>query len=358
MILITTLINLLGVPRLRQREPGRFPRVSVIIPARDEERAIERTVRALLAQTYPELEIIVVNDRSVDRTGGILAQFPRITVIDNTEPPEGWLGKPWALHQGSLRATGELLLFMDADVVYEPDAISQAIAHFEQRGDLALLMLFPDLEAHGFWEHVSMPNLTMFAFTLAPLWLSNRTRIVHFAVGAGTGNLVRADLYRAAGGHEALRGAVIDDVGLARLMRSEGHRTEVVRAEKQVGVRMYHGLREVIDGFTKNSFAVVGYSYVLAAATLVLAALVHLLPFVLALTGEPRALATVGLIALTRVILFGSFGYRLDNALFAHPLMIGVWCWIMIRSMWLTGVRRRLQWRGRTYDAGNTKFGA
>jgi glycosyltransferase involved in cell wall biosynthesis len=338
--------------------PRRFPRVSVIVPARDEERAIERTVRALLAQTYPELEIIVVNDRSVDRTGEILARFPSITVVDNEEPPPGWLGKPWAMHQGSLRATGELLLFVDADVIYAPDAIAAAVAHFEERGDLGLLTLFPHFEVHGFWEHVSMPNLAVFAFTLAPLWLSNRTRIVLLGIGAGTGNLVRRDFYEAAGGHEPLRGAVIDDVGLARVIRSGGHRTEAVRAEQYVRVRMYHGLREIIDGFTKNSFAVVHYSYVLAAITLVLTAFLHLLPFALALTGEPRALLTIGLIALTRVILFTSFGYRLDNALFAHPLMIGVWSWILIRSIWLTGIRRRLHWRGRTYDAGDTKFGA
>ena len=358
MILITTLINLLSVPRLRPRLPRRFPRVSVVIPARDEERAIERTVRALLAQTYPELELIVVNDRSADRTGEILGQFPGITVVDNEEPPPGWLGKPWALHQGSLRATGELLLFVDADVLYEPDAITAAVAHFEERGDdVALLMLFPDFEAHGFWEHVSMPNLTMFAFTLAPLWLANRTRIVAMAVGAGTGNLVRRDLYEAAGGHEKLRSAVIDDVGLARVMRGAGHRTEVVRAEQYVRVRMYHGLREIVDGFTKNSFAVLGYSYVGAAATLALTAFLHLLPFALALTGDPRTLLTIALIALTRVILFSSFNYRLDNALLAHPLMIAIWTWILIRSIWLTGIRRRLHWRGRTYDAGGTKFG-
>ncbi|MGZ8710519.1 MAG: glycosyltransferase, partial [Thermoanaerobaculia bacterium] len=123
-----TLLNLALTPRLAPRLPHRFPRVSVIIPARDEERMIERTVRAFLAQTYPEVEIVVVNDRSVDRTGEILARFETLIVVDNEEPPPGWLGKPWALHQGSRHATGELLLFVDADVIYEPDAITSAVA--------------------------------------------------------------------------------------------------------------------------------------------------------------------------------------------------------------------------------------
>jgi glycosyltransferase involved in cell wall biosynthesis len=355
--LATTILNLLTVPKLRPRQPRRSPRVSVIVPARDEERSIERTVRALLAQTYPELEIIVVNDRSVDATGAILARFDGITVVDNEEPPPGWLGKPWALHQGSLRATGELLLFVDADVIYQPGLVAEAVAHFETR-DVALLSLFPRLELRGFWEHVAMPNLAMFAFTFLPLWLGNRTRIVRLAIGGGTGNLVRREAYLAAGGHEALQDAVIDDVGLARLMRREGHRTEIVRAEQGVSVRMYHGLREIVDGFTKNAFAVFGYSYLAVLPGLVLATIAHLLPYAVALTGNRLALLTVGVIALTRAILFRAVGYRLDNALFAHPLMIVIWFAILLRSVWLTGIRRRLHWRGRTYDAGRTKFGA
>lgn len=355
--LATTLLNLLVVPKLRPRSPRRFPRVSVIVPARDEERSIERTVRALLAQTYPGLEIIIVNDRSVDATGAILAGFEGITVVDNEEPPPGWLGKPWALHQGSLRATGELLLFVDADVVYQPGLVAEAVAYFETR-DIALLSVFPKLELRGFWEHVAMPNLAMFAFSFLPLWLGNRTRIVRLAVGGGTGNLVRRDAYEAAGGHEALQDAVVDDVGLARLMRREGHRTEVVRAEQSVSVRMYHGLREIVDGFTKNAFAVFGYSYIVALPGVVLAAVAHLLPYAMALTGNRIALVTVGLITLTRVILYRAIGYRLDNALFAHPLMIVTWLAILLRSVWRTGIRRRVHWRGRTYDASGTRFGA
>jgi cellulose synthase/poly-beta-1,6-N-acetylglucosamine synthase-like glycosyltransferase len=338
--------------------PRRTPRVSVVIPARDEERAIERTVRAFLAQTYPELEIIVVNDRSVDRTGEILAQFGgQIVVVDNEEPPPGWLGKPWALHQGSRRATGELLLFVDADVIYTPDAVAAAVAHMEDCG-AALVSLFPHMEMHGFWEHIVMPNLAVFAFSFLPLWLANRTRVPLLAVGGGPGNLVRRDDYEAVGGHEPLQDAVVDDVGLARLMRRGRRRSVAVRADGRVSVRMYHGLGEIVRGFTKNAFAVFGYSYLAAAFFFTMAILFHLLPFALALTGNVPAMIAVALIVLTRVVLFAAIGYRLDNAVFGHPLMIATWCWILIRSVWFTGIRKQLHWRGRTYDAGRTKFGA
>ena len=356
--LATTLLSLLTVPRLRTRMPRRFPRVSVIIPARDEERTIERTVRAMLAQTYPELELIVINDRSVDRTGEILAQFPEVVVVHGEEPPPGWLGKPWALHQGSGRATGELLLFVDADVIYAPDAVAAMVAHLEERPTAGMLGILPDLAARGFWEHIVMPNLAVFAYSFLPLWAVNRTKLRMLAVGGGPGNLVRREAYDAAGGHEALRDAVVDDVGLGRLVRRSGRRTEVVRAEPYVSVRMYHGLREIISGFTKNAFAVFGYNYFVALFFLTMAVVFHLVPYALAVTGNVLALITIGVIALTRLILFRAIGYRLDNALLGHPLMIATWLWILLRSIWFTGIRKQLHWRGRTYDAGGTRFGA
>jgi chlorobactene glucosyltransferase len=360
--LVRTIVNLAVAPRLRAGVlPDVRPLVSVIIPARDEERMIERTLRAMLAQTYPALEVVVVDDRSVDATGAIVdrlaSEDARLVAVHNEEPPPGWLGKPWALHQGSLRARGELLLFVDADVLYEAGAVAAAVAHFQERR-VALVSLMPSLGMRGFWEHIAMPNLAFFLFTIFPLWLSNRTRLPILGVGGGPGNLVgRAD-YDAAGGHVALKDAVVDDVGLARLMRRTVGRTEVVRAEDLVSVRMYEGLGQVIEGFTKNGFAVTGRSYLIIFIATLLGAAAHLLPYALALTGNVLAIITVAVITLTRLILFRALRYRMDNALFGHPLMIALWGYILLRSTWYTGIRRRLLWRGRTYDAGKTRFGA
>lgn len=329
----------------------------MIIPARDEERTIERTVRALLAQTHQALEVIVVNDRSTDRTGEILRSIESAIVIDGEEPPPGWLGKPWALQQGSERAKGELLLFVDADIIYASDAVGAAVARLEESGK-AMLSLFPRFEMHGFWEHVAMPMLALTGFTLLPTWLGNRTRIPLLAIGGGTGNLIRRADYDAIGGHASLKDAVVDDVALARLVRHSGRHSEIVRADDLVSLRMYHGAREIVDGFTKNSFAVMGRSYLVAVASVVFMNAFHLLPYALALTGNLVALASVAVITLTRVILYRALRYRLDNALLGHPLMIAFWGWVFLRSIWYTGVRRRLDWRGRTYDARQTRFGA
>ncbi|HEV2721013.1 MAG TPA: glycosyltransferase family A protein, partial [Thermoanaerobaculia bacterium] len=251
--LFRTITNVLLVHRLRAQGTADGGQVSVIIPARNEARSIERTLRAFLAQQYDSFEVIVVDDRSSDGTGDIARSIadPRLTAIAGEEPPPGWLGKSWALQQGSLAARGELLLFVDADVHYAPGALAAAVAHIEREPGIAMLALLPRLEMHGFWENMAMPALAMFAFALLPAWLSNRSRLVVLAVGAGTGNLVRRDAYERCGRHEPLKDEIIDDVGLARLLRRRGEVTEAVRAEDFVSVRMYHGGGEILRGFTK-----------------------------------------------------------------------------------------------------------
>jgi chlorobactene glucosyltransferase len=221
-----------------------------------------------------------------------------------------------------------------------------------------MLSLLPHFELHGFWEHVAIPNLAVVAFTMLPLWLSNKTRIAFFGIGGGPGNLIRRVDYDAIGGHEALKGAVVDDVALAQLVRRGGRRSEVALANDFVSLRMYHGVREIIDGFTKNSFAVFNRSYALALVALFGGLVVQALPYALALTGDIIGIATVALIVLSRLVLYRALRYRLDNALFGHVPMMLIWSWILVRSIWITGVKRQLIWRGRTYDAEKTRFGA
>ncbi|HET7711738.1 MAG TPA: glycosyltransferase family 2 protein [Thermoanaerobaculia bacterium] len=358
--LIRTLVNLLLIPRLRRGAPTAGPRVSVIIPARDEERRIELTVRAFLSQTYEDFEVIVVNDRSTDATAAILEriarQNERLVVVSGEEPPPGWLGKPWALHQGSRRATGELLLFVDADIFYAPETLGAAVEEME-KSRVAMVCLLPYVEMAGFWEHVAMPMLSITVFTFLPTWLANRTTIQLLSIGGGTGNLIRRRDYEEVGGHETLKDAVVDDVGLARIVRRSGRKTSAVRADDFVSVRMYHGGNEIVDGFTKNMFAVLGRRYGFAALSVAAGFVFHILPYILAVLGYGFAIATVVLITISRGVLFQQLRYRFHYALWAHPLMVVFWGWITIRSAWFTGIRRRLLWRGRVYDASSTRFG-
>jgi glycosyltransferase involved in cell wall biosynthesis len=355
-----TVLNLATVPRLSaDAHPLQQPLVSIVIPARNEARVLEQTIRAFLAQDYTALEVIVVNDRSTDETGAIARSIddPRLIVIDGEEPPAGWLGKPWALHQGSGVARGDLLLFVDADLIYAPATVRAAVAQLELSG-VAMIALLPRFDMHGFAENALMPMLAFTVLSVMPVWLSNRSMIVALALGSGSGNLIRRDAFDMALRFEPLRGAVVDDIALARLVRRKGLPTRVVRADDLISLRMYRGAREIIEGFSKNMFIAMGGSFVLGVLMLILMFLFHLLPYVLAVTGDITSVATVILISATRLVLFRSLRYRLDNALFLHPIMVLGWAYLFLRSMWITGVRGEVRWRGRTYDAARTRFGA
>jgi len=131
-----------------------------------------------------------------------------------------------------------------------------------------------------------------------------------------------------------------------------------VLADDLVSLRMYEGLREIVDGFTKNNFAAFGRSYVAVIGIVILSLAINVLPLPLAIAGDPIAIATLAVTSLARVILFTALGFRLDNAVAGNVPMVLLWLWILLRSTWKTGVRRQLTWRGRTYDAAETRFGA
>lgn len=354
--LATTVLNLILERPLRPSDRTSGPFVSVVIPARNEERSVGATVTAMLAQTYRDLEIIVVDDRSTDRTPEILAGFddPRLTVIEGEETPPGWLGKPWALEQGSRRARGELLLFVDADIHYEPKAVASMVDALEASG-ASMVAVLPHIEMRTLGEQVSMMMLPFFAWAGIPLWLGNRWNAVSLGLGGGVGNFVRRPDYDAIGGHTALHNAVIDDIGLARQFRARGLRTKHVITDDLISARMYHGLREVVFGFEKNLFAILGSAWS-ALIMAILMVWLHVLPFVLAFAGRPISIAIVAICTVIRVLIALRGRYSLLNATLLHVPMVLVWLYILVQSTWMTVRRREIHWRGRR-SAEWSRFG-
>ena len=348
--------------------------MSVVIPARNEAEHIGATVESMLAQTWRHLEVIVVDDLSTDATAevvrAIAARDPRLRLVVGAPHVEGWLGKPWALQQGGEAAKGELILLVDADVRYAPEAIEAIVAEAEEHPECAMFFLFPRFEMQGFWENVVMPALPNGLFMGVPVSLSNRTTIPILGVGGGPGNLVRRDAYEAIGRHARLSNAVIDDIGLARMLRAHGYRTRILQADHLVRLRMYRGAKQIVDGFTKNSYMVFAGTLPRAAVVCVILPATHLAPWFWAWTVAasllsaqlPRGSAVLGatalaLILLTRLALFGALGYSRAAALLAQPLEVLAWLWIFLRSAWFVGVLRRLHWRGRAYPSIVTAFG-
>lgn len=263
--------------------PPPYPLISVIVPARNEERNIRTCVEALLAQTYPNLEILVVDDRSTDATPRLLAQLQaeagahgqgpgataaepaavapergsprpsaRLRVIQGCELPPGWAGKPHALHQGFLQARGEWLCFVDADTRLHPAAIAVAYAA-AVRHSADLLSLFTRQRLESFWEWVIQPIvLTALSVGFSPRRV-NDPRYPD-AIANGQFILIRRSVYQAVGGHAAIRDSIVEDKALAERVKGQGYRLLLVDGEAVAETRMYTSLAEIWEGWTKNIY--------------------------------------------------------------------------------------------------------
>ena len=254
---------LLGVSRWKKqfRMPdsdwtGDLPRLSVIIPARNEALNIATCVQSVLASTHPDIEIIVVDDASTDGTAGIAtaaaAGDPRVRVLAGAALPAGWAGKPWACEQGAHLATGGHLLFIDADVKLGADAALSS-AKVLERQRLDLLSGFGTWRLETFWERAAIPVIGWFirgAIHIEAVNLPSRPE----AFANGQFILVRRGPYEAIGGHTAVRAEVLDDVRLARTMKKRAYTLGLYFAPELFSVRLYRGLGEIIAGYGKNLY--------------------------------------------------------------------------------------------------------
>src|SRR5262245_47574065 len=211
---------------LRESEIAGPPaKLSVVIPARNEELDIEQALRSVLGQKGVELHVIVVNDHSTDGTADILRRLAtedsRITVVENPPLEAGWLGKPNAMNHGVALASDELILFTDADVVHCPTSFATGLAIF-QNENLDFLSFTPRIDCESFWENVCIP-LPLFPFTAQCAWETKNSESAG-AWATGAFILIKADVLRAIGGVASIRSAILDDTELARVVKRSGHR--------------------------------------------------------------------------------------------------------------------------------------
>lgn len=233
-----------------------FPRVSVLVPARNEAATILDCVTSLLDQRYPNLEILVLDDDSTDGTGALLDALQqhaeRLTVLHRTgAPPAGWTGKSYACDILARHATGDWLLFTDADTLHEPDSVARGLAYATGL-NADFVSVFP-YQTTGSWSERLLVSflldfLPLVTIDFAALARGRATR----AAANGQYLLLRAASYRAVGGHGSIKGDLIDDFALARRFQMEGHRIALIQGERLLSCRMYRSAREVWSGFSKN----------------------------------------------------------------------------------------------------------
>jgi len=233
------------------------PSLTVIIPARNEALNIERCVSSVTASEYPNFDVIVVDDRSDDGTADLArglsaGNAQRVTVLDGVELPDGWLGKPWACHQGAAAATGDLLLFTDADTTHGSALMARAVAGLrEEKADLLTLIGQQLMET--FWERLVQPQV----FLLMLLRFPDFERAVknhrwRDAIANGQYLLFTRSCYETLGGHEAVKGEVVEDLVLAQLVKRAERQLRIRSAEIDFATRMYRSLPDLIAGWSKN----------------------------------------------------------------------------------------------------------
>ena len=338
--------------------------VCVIIPARNECETLGQTLHHVLKQDHPPLSVRVVDDRSEDGTGQIVAdlakQHSRLKHLRIDALPPGWLAKSHALWVGTRQVQAQWLLFIDADCTLEPQAVRTAIDEAERR-DLDLLTLWPRHLGVGFWEHLLIP----LCGGIIALWFSGAT-IVRSDCGAAFANgqflLIRRAAYERIGGHRAVRTAIIEDIPLAELARSHGLRTLAAGGALIFGVRMYDGYRAVRDGWARI-FAGALRSGTRLLMSVVWLAIGSLLPFIAApvLIAAAAYAPTTHNLLLTAVCLqhlllvamvsygFWGMGGCRRVYLWLYPLSVVMVMGILLRSWWWLVVRRRIGWRDTSY---------
>ena len=341
------------------------PLVTVVIPARDEARNIDACLRAVLSTTWPNLEVLVVDDHSSDGTGAlatrVAATDARVRVIEAPDLPDGWFGKQWACHTGARAAAGAVLCFTDADTRHGPELLTRSVNAQRERG-AHLFTVAGRQEMRSFWEKVVQP--VVFALLLSRyggLEAMSRSTNPRNKIANGQFLLITREAYDRSGGHAAVRDHVAEDLLLAQRFTAEGMRAHMVLGPDHLSTRMYTSLGELRRGWGKNVFAAGRDAFPLGPVTR------RLFPFVFPLVVLPAMLPTLaflagwtGLLGTDAIwfaavtapghLLFwmGVYAFSRANPLWAllHPLGVLVFAWICAEAAWRGS---RVEWKGRSY---------
>src|SRR5208282_593933 len=364
------------------------PRVSIIVPARNEEETIERALRSLLALDYDNYEVIAVDDRSDDSTGEIMERVagsweviqsqqqsrnphpnvangatlrmghPHLSIIHHRELPAGWLGKTHAMWTAANVATGDWLLFTDADVLFKPESLRRALVYAEaERADH--VVMFPRLimKQPGEFKMIAFFH-TLFMFGHRPWKVADPKAKDHMGVGAF--NLVRRSVYDAVGTHEALRMEVVDDMKLGKLVKNAGFAQRNIFGGDLISIRWAKGARGVVNNLTKNFFAVLSFQSGRTLLSAVGLAFLNFGPFlgVWLAHGWARVPYAVALGSL--FLIYVGMWRRLTIPPYfflLHPLAAALFIYTLLRSMALTLRNDGIEWRGTKYPLEELRKG-
>jgi chlorobactene glucosyltransferase len=355
--------------KTRRIEDQNLPFVSVIVPARNEELKVERCLRSLANQDYPNFEIIVVDDLSTDRTGEIIrnlsTEFPVIKAVSGTVNPDGWIGKCNAIVQAGGHASGQWLIFTDADTCHDNQSVRKAVS-FAIENQVDLISFMPLQELGSFWEKTIMPPL------LSSFLLGDCLHMVNWpdasrAYAYGQYILARASSYHAVGGHQSVRDEIVEDFALARAFKTSGRRIMVVDGRSLYKVRMYLGLETLWHGWVKNLYSFAECNPLFLTALLVAMNCVLVAPFIefgtaLAYTSQYTSqlsnfsliLLSLATVQLGELFIAGRLTAKhIEGTRWYHFFLFPL-SGVMISALYMTSAFKvmsgsKINWKGRSY---------
>jgi glycosyltransferase involved in cell wall biosynthesis len=362
--------------------PAGNPSLSIIVPARNEEETIEQALRTLLALDYDNYEVIAVNDRSTDRTGEIMQRLARecqrraedenphprksalgeppmkFRVIHHAELPPGWLGKTHAMWTAANQASGDWLLFTDADVLFKPDSVRRALAYAEAE-PADHVVLFPRMIMQRPGEYMMIAFFqTMFMFGHRPWKVADPSTDDHMGVGAF--NLVRRRVYDAIGTYEALRMEVLDDMKLGKVVKRAGFAQRNVFGGDLISIRWAHGAFGIVNNLTKNFFAVLSFQSWRTLASAFALAFINLGPFLGTWFAHGWARLPFAIALGSMLLIYVGMSWRSGVPAYyflLHPVSTGLFIYTLLRSMVLTLWNDGIVWRGTKYPLEELRKG-
>jgi cellulose synthase/poly-beta-1,6-N-acetylglucosamine synthase-like glycosyltransferase len=361
--------------------PAGNPRVSIIVPARNEEETIEQPLQTLLALDYDNYEVIAVNDRSTDRTGEIMERlslnshsFEKVRarcgaqnatrighplrVIHHAELPAGWLGKTHAMWTAANQASGDWLLFTDADVLFKPESLRRALAYAEAE-PADHVVLFPQMIMKRPGEYMMIAFFqTMFMFGHRPWKVADPSTDDHMGVGAF--NLIRRRVYDAVGTYEALRMEVLDDMKLGKVVKKAGFAQRNVFGGDLISIRWAHGALGVVNNLTKNFFAVLSFQWWRTLLSAFGLAFLNFGPFLGVWLAHGWARVPCGIALGSMFLIYLGMSWRSSVPPYyflLHPVSTTLFIYTLLRSMILTLWNDGIVWRGTKYPLEELRKG-
>ncbi|MBA4411224.1 MAG: glycosyltransferase family A protein [Bacteroidota bacterium] len=344
---IVSLVNFFSRLHLPDKKPSSFPKISILIPARNEESNLGNLLETLHKLEYPDFEVLVCNDHSSDNTEEILnwvvGEDDRIHWFLGEKLPTDWLGKNFACHQLAQKATGKYLIFLDADVALSANAITKAVAFFQEK-QLSLLSVFPQQKMETFAERLTVPLMNWILQSLLPVILVQKTPFPSVSAANGQFMMFETENYRTSQWHSKVRNQNVEDIRIARMMKSESLKVAVLLGNQDIFCRMYRNFNEAVVGFSRNMHeyfggaraVMIGFWFVVCSGPLL----------VWAVLGWTFLSFFMGLVIVNRIVVAADCRQNIAWPVLLHPLQMISFTVIVFYNIYRR-FRKDSEWKGR-----------